>query len=58
MPPSVVAGKFSEQASNILVTILIDIVLAVVLTFAAEGSGIAYLGVRLATYGAKKSLTQ
>ncbi|KAB0503562.1 RHS repeat-associated core domain-containing protein [Pseudomonas lini] len=53
LPPSVVAGKFSEQASNILVTILIDIVLAVVLTFAAEGSGIAYLGVRLATYGAK-----
>ncbi|WP_219097546.1 RHS repeat-associated core domain-containing protein [Pseudomonas sp. UMAB-40] len=53
LPPSVAVGKFSEQAASVLVTILIDIVLALVLTYAAAGSGIAYLGVRLANYGAK-----
>ncbi|UZE09708.1 RHS repeat protein [Pseudomonas sp. B21-053] len=53
LPPSVVAGEFSKQASSILVTILIDLVLALVLTYAVAGSGIAYLGVRLANYGTK-----
>jgi RHS repeat-associated protein len=53
LPPSVVAGEFSKQASSILVTILIDLVLALVLTYAVAGSGIAYLGVRLANYGAR-----
>ncbi|MGX9379881.1 RHS repeat-associated core domain-containing protein [Pseudomonas sp. JQ36] len=53
LPPSIISGKFSEQLSSIAVTILIDIVFAIVLTFAAEGTGIAYLGARLINYGAK-----
>ncbi|MFJ5257528.1 RHS repeat-associated core domain-containing protein [Pseudomonas sp. NPDC088414] len=53
LPPSVISGKTAEQISNAIVTILIDILLAIVLTFAAEGSGIAYLGVRLVNYGAR-----
>ncbi len=53
LPPSLISGKTAEQLSSAIVTVLIDILLAIVLTFAAEGSGIAYLGVRLINYGSK-----
>ncbi|EJM83803.1 MULTISPECIES: RHS repeat-associated core domain-containing protein [unclassified Pseudomonas] len=52
LPPSEIAGKTAEALSTVVVQLLIDILIGVVLTFAGAGAGIAYLGMRLASYGA------
>ena len=51
LPPSQIAGTAAKEISRILVSVLIDILIAIVLTVAVEGTGIAYLAVRLAKYG-------
>ncbi|MHC8389833.1 RHS repeat-associated core domain-containing protein [Pseudomonas sp. MDT2-39-1] len=53
LPPSEIAGKTAEAVSAVVVQLLIDILIGVVLTFAGAGAGIAYLGMRLANYGAR-----
>ncbi|MGE8190354.1 RHS repeat-associated core domain-containing protein [Pseudomonas sp. NPDC086278] len=53
LPPSEIAGKTAEAISKGVVQLLIDILIGVVLTFAGAGAGIAYLGMRLAHYGAR-----
>ncbi|MFJ7284216.1 RHS repeat-associated core domain-containing protein [Pseudomonas sp. NPDC099000] len=53
LPPSEIAGKTAEAVSTVVVQLLIDILIGVVLTFAGAGAGIAYLGMRLANYGAR-----
>ncbi|MCC6076273.1 DUF6531 domain-containing protein, partial [Pseudomonas sp. GCM10022188] len=51
LPPSQIAGSAAKELSRFLVSVLIDILIAIVLTVAVEGTGIAYLMVRLAKYG-------
>ncbi|MGH8330138.1 MAG: DUF6531 domain-containing protein, partial [Pseudomonas sp.] len=53
LPPGEVAGKTAEAVSTVVVQLLIDILIGIVLTFAGAGAGIAYLGMRLANYGAR-----
>ncbi|MDQ3200967.1 MAG: RHS repeat protein, partial [Pseudomonadota bacterium] len=53
LPPSDIAGKTAEALSMVVVQLLIDILIGIVLTFAGAGIGIAYLGRRLAHYGAR-----
>ncbi|MFY0731390.1 DUF6531 domain-containing protein, partial [Pseudomonas sp. NFX15] len=53
LPPSVMAGATAESLSRFVVDLLIDLLIGVVLTFAAAGAGIAYLSMRLARYGAQ-----
>ncbi|MHC8289344.1 RHS repeat-associated core domain-containing protein [Pseudomonas sp. XS1P51] len=53
LPPSEIAGKTAEAVSTVVVQLLIDILIGVVLTFAGAGAGIAYLSMRLASYGAR-----
>ncbi|KAA0953666.1 RHS repeat protein, partial [Pseudomonas sp. ANT_H14] len=53
LPPSQVAGKAAEIVARVVVSLLIDLLIAVVLTIALQGAGIAYLGLRLAKYGAQ-----
>ncbi|MET0846162.1 MAG: RHS repeat-associated core domain-containing protein [Pseudomonas sp.] len=53
LPPSEIAGKTAEAVSTVVVQLLIDILIGVVLTFAGASAGIAYLGMRLANYGAR-----
>ena len=47
LPPS----TFAEVAAGLLVSLLIDLVFAVVLTIALPAAGVAYLTLRLARYG-------
>ncbi|TFY94817.1 type IV secretion protein Rhs [Pseudomonas nabeulensis] len=49
LPPSALA----EVAAGMVVSLLIDVVIALVLTIALPAAGVAYLGVRLARYGAQ-----
>ncbi|WP_353630343.1 RHS repeat-associated core domain-containing protein [Pseudomonas poae] len=49
LPPSALA----EVAAGMVVSLLIDLVIALVLTIALPAAGVAYLGVRLARYGAQ-----
>ncbi|NMY23958.1 DUF6531 domain-containing protein, partial [Pseudomonas sp. WS 5410] len=51
LPPSQVAGKTAEVIAGFAVSLLIDLLIALVLTIALQGAGIAYLGLRLAKYG-------
>ncbi|WP_433736510.1 RHS repeat-associated core domain-containing protein [Pseudomonas putida] len=51
LPPSLIAGETAKAVSMRVVELLIDILIAVVLTFAAAGAGIAYLTMRLARHG-------
>jgi RHS repeat-associated protein len=53
LPPGEIAGKTAEAVSTVVVQLLIDILIGIVLTFAGAGAGIAYLGMRLANYGAQ-----
>jgi len=53
LPPSEIAGKTAEAVSSFIVQLLIDILIGVVLTFAAAGAGIAYLTMRLANRAAQ-----
>ncbi|VVN66436.1 hypothetical protein PS718_00126 [Pseudomonas fluorescens] len=48
LPPSQIAGKTAEAVSMMMVQVLIDVLIAVALTFASGGGGIAYLTLRLA----------
>jgi RHS repeat-associated protein len=51
LPPSVIAGETAKAVSMRVVELLIDILIAVVLTFATAGAGVAYLAMRLARRG-------
>ncbi|MGJ7518403.1 DUF6531 domain-containing protein, partial [Pseudomonas baetica] len=51
-PPSVIAGETARVVSTLVVELLIDILIAVVLSIAAAGAGITYLTMRLARHGA------
>jgi len=51
LPPTQAAGQAAKMTSAAIVGILIDIVIAIVLTVAAEGAGLFYLAARLAKYG-------
>ncbi|QSB39174.1 hypothetical protein JTY93_23680 [Pseudomonas hygromyciniae] len=51
--PSQVAGKTAEVITGLAVSLLIDLLIALVLTIALQGAGIAYLGLRLAKYGSQ-----
>ncbi|WP_448089709.1 RHS repeat-associated core domain-containing protein [Pseudomonas azerbaijanoccidentalis] len=53
LPPSAIAGNTAEALSKVVVELLIDILIAVVLTFATAGAGVAYLAMRLAGRGAQ-----
>ncbi|WP_236708403.1 DUF6531 domain-containing protein, partial [Pseudomonas sp. Root562] len=53
LPPSVIAGSTAEALSKVVVELLIDILIAIVLTFATAGGGVAYLATRLAGRGAQ-----
>ncbi|RON58581.1 RHS repeat-associated core domain-containing protein [Pseudomonas frederiksbergensis] len=53
LPPSEIAGKTAEAVSTFIVELLIDILIGIVLTFAAVGAGIAYLTMRLANRAAQ-----
>ena len=53
LPPSVMAGNTAEVMSKWVVELLIDTLIAVVLTFATAGAGVAYLTMRLARRGAQ-----
>ncbi|MFJ2289472.1 RHS repeat-associated core domain-containing protein [Pseudomonas iridis] len=48
LPPSQIAGKTAQAVSMMMVQVLIDVLIAVILTFASGGGGIAYLTLRLA----------
>ncbi|WP_419710023.1 RHS repeat-associated core domain-containing protein [Pseudomonas sp. NFX224] len=53
LPPSAIAGETAKAISTQVVSLLIDILIAVVLTFATAGAGagVAYLAMRLARRG-------
>ncbi|WP_353637223.1 RHS repeat-associated core domain-containing protein [Pseudomonas sp. MYb327] len=53
LPPSLMAGETAKAISALVVELLIDILIAVVLTFATAGGGVAYLTMRLARRGAQ-----
>ncbi|KJZ62593.1 RHS repeat-associated core domain-containing protein [Pseudomonas fluorescens] len=53
LPPGEIAGKTAEAVSTVVVQLLIDILISIVLTFAAAGAGIAYLTMRLANRAAQ-----
>ncbi|MDR6608034.1 DUF6531 domain-containing protein, partial [Pseudomonas synxantha] len=53
LPPSVMAGATAESLSRFAVELLLDLLIGVVLTFAAAGAGVAYLSMRLARHGAQ-----
>ncbi|WP_223507541.1 DUF6531 domain-containing protein, partial [Pseudomonas sp. GL-RE-29] len=53
LPPSLIAGETAKAISALVVELLIDILIAIVLTFAAAGAGVAYLTMRLARRGAQ-----
>ncbi|QXI61691.1 RHS domain-containing protein [Pseudomonas sp. OE 28.3] len=49
LPP----GEIAETAAGFVVSLLIDLVIGAVLTIALPAAGVAYLGLRLAKYGAR-----
>ncbi|MGY2376347.1 DUF6531 domain-containing protein, partial [Pseudomonas sp. SDO524_S393] len=49
LPP----GQVAEKAAGFVVSLLIDLVIGAVLTLALPAAGVAYLGLRLARYGAQ-----
>ncbi|MDR9754992.1 RHS repeat-associated core domain-containing protein [Pseudomonas sp. SZMC_28357] len=51
LPPTKMAGDVARMTTAAVVGIAIDIVIAVVLTIAAEGTGLIYLAARLKKYG-------
>ncbi|MFJ2366574.1 RHS repeat-associated core domain-containing protein [Pseudomonas sp. NPDC087697] len=51
LPPTQMAGKAAKVATAAVVGIAIDIVISIVLTIAAEGTGVIYLAARLKKYG-------
>ncbi|GLH39140.1 RHS repeat-associated core domain-containing protein [Pseudomonas moraviensis] len=51
LPPMKMAGDVAKITTAIVVGIAIDIVIGVVLTVAAEGTGVIYLAARLKKYG-------
>lgn len=51
LPPMKMAGDVAKMTTAIVVGIAIDIVIGVVLTVAAEGTGVIYLAARLKKYG-------
>uniref|UniRef100_UPI0035D4BCA4 RHS repeat-associated core domain-containing protein n=1 Tax=Pseudomonas chlororaphis TaxID=587753 RepID=UPI0035D4BCA4 len=51
LPPMKMAGDVAKMTTAIVVGIAIDIVIGVVLTIAAEGTGVIYLAARLKKYG-------
>ncbi|KII38202.1 type IV secretion protein Rhs, partial [Pseudomonas fluorescens] len=53
LPPSLIAGETAKAITALVVELLIDILIAIVLTFAAAGAGVAYLTMRLARRGAQ-----
>ncbi len=53
LPPGEIAGNTAEAVSTVVVQLLIDILIGIVLTFAAAGAGIAYLTMRLANRAAQ-----
>jgi YD repeat-containing protein len=53
LPPSVIAGETAKAVSTRVVELLIDVLIAIVLTCATAGGGIAYLKMRLASRGAQ-----
>ncbi|EJM63675.1 hypothetical protein PMI28_00019, partial [Pseudomonas sp. GM48] len=53
LPPSVMAGVTAESLSRFAVELLLDLLIGLVLTFAAAGAGVAYLSMRLARHGAQ-----
>uniref|UniRef100_UPI0021154699 DUF6531 domain-containing protein n=1 Tax=Pseudomonas sp. G(2018) TaxID=2502242 RepID=UPI0021154699 len=53
LPPSVIAGETAKAVSALVVELLIDILIAIVLTCATAAGGIAYLKMRLASRGAQ-----
>ncbi|WP_434580183.1 RHS repeat protein [Pseudomonas sp. Z5-35] len=53
LPPSELAGSTAQALSTMLVQLVIDLLIGVVLTFAAAGAGIAYLSMRLVRHSAR-----
>ncbi|WP_085741421.1 DUF6531 domain-containing protein, partial [Pseudomonas sp. R5(2017)] len=51
LPPTKLAGESAKMTTAAVVGIAIDIVIGIVLTIAAEGTGIIYLVARLKKYG-------
>ena len=51
LPPMKMAGDIARTTTAMVVGIAIDIVIGVVLTIAAEGTGVIYLAARLKKYG-------
>lgn len=51
LPPMKMAGDIAKATTAMVVGIAIDIVIGVVLTIAAEGTGVIYLAARLKKYG-------
>lgn len=51
LPPMKMAGDIAKTTTAMVVGIAIDIVIGVVLTIAAEGTGVIYLAARLKKYG-------
>lgn len=51
LPPMKMAGDIAKMTTAMVVGIAIDIVIGVVLTIAAEGTGVLYLAARLKKYG-------
>ncbi|SDO69144.1 RHS repeat-associated core domain-containing protein [Pseudomonas arsenicoxydans] len=51
LPPMKMAGDVAKMTTAAVVGIAIDIVISIVLTIAAEGTGVIYLAARLKKYG-------
>ncbi|OOL36198.1 RHS repeat-associated core domain-containing protein [Pseudomonas sp. FSL W5-0299] len=51
LPPMKMAGDITKMTTAAVVGIAIDIVISIVLTIAAEGTGVIYLAARLKKYG-------
>jgi hypothetical protein len=55
LPPMQMAGDAARMTTAAVMGIVIDIVLAIVLTVVAEGTGVIYLAARLKKYGKSSS---
>ncbi|MFC6339727.1 DUF6531 domain-containing protein, partial [Pseudomonas karstica] len=51
LPPSQVAGRSGEAAAGFVVTLLIDLLIALVLTLALPAAGVTYMALRVSKYG-------
>ncbi|MFC6337602.1 type IV secretion protein Rhs [Pseudomonas sp. CCM 7891] len=51
LPPSQIAGKSAEVIAGVAVSLLIDLLIAVVLTLALPAVGVGYIALRLSKYG-------